>query len=92
MLCGVSSTYCPRILTSTQLLVAVSPDPRLEMQKSALQVARRYEQEAKERLRRINMTAAGLEVTAPKKPNTTDDAWYEPERTGQMLEMPTLKG
>ncbi len=58
------------------------PDPRLEMQKKALDVAQRYEQEAKERLRRINIVAAGLETVGTKKPNRLDssgidEAWYD---------------
>ncbi|PHH76347.1 hypothetical protein CDD80_1588 [Ophiocordyceps camponoti-rufipedis] len=70
-----------------QLLIAVCPDPRVEMQTEALEVARRYEQEAKERLRRINLIAAGLEVVAPIQKHSTDlgssalaseadDAWF----------------
>lgn len=64
---------------SLQLLVAVRPDPRLEMQQTALEVARKYEEEAKERLRRINLVAAGLEVTNPKKQAGFDDAWFDHE-------------
>ncbi|ODA82637.1 hypothetical protein RJ55_01145 [Drechmeria coniospora] len=51
-----------RIDAKDRLLVAVRPDQRAEMQKEALEVARGYEEEAKERLRRINLVAAGLEI------------------------------
>lgn len=37
------------------------------MQKSALEVAAKYEREAKERLRRMSLVAAGLETHAPKQ-------------------------
>ena len=51
------------------------------MQKQALDVAQKYEQEAKERLRRMNIIAAGLEVVGNKKPGggrqTVDEIWYE---------------
>lgn len=49
------------------------------MQAKALNVARKYEHEAKERLRRINVIASGLEVTRGKR--QTDEHWYEGERT-----------
>lgn len=52
------------------------------MQKEALDVARKYEEEAKERLRRMNIMAAGLEVTSGKKAaglarQNVDEVWYE---------------
>lgn len=72
------------LLSAEQLLVAERPDARLSMQKEALQVARSYEQEAKERLRRINLMAAGLEVVGSRKlppeqaPTVSlDEAWYD---------------
>lgn len=37
------------------------------MQKNALQVAHKYEKEAKERLRRLSLMSAGLEVIGSKK-------------------------
>lgn len=69
-------------LTSVQLLVAVQPDPRQQMQKEALEVAHKYEEEAKERLRRMNIMSAGLEVTSGKRGFGTsrqniDEVWYE---------------
>ncbi|KAK5997465.1 COP9 signalosome complex subunit 1 [Cladobotryum mycophilum] len=73
-----------RIDTKNRLLVAVRPDPRLAMQSNALNIARRYEQEAKERLRRMNIIAAGLEVAGAKKNaastaggSTLEEAWFE---------------
>lgn len=76
-----------RIDAKEKLLIAVRPDPRVEMQMEALEVARRYEQEAKERLRRINLIAAGLEAVTPIQKHSTepgssavaseaDDAWF----------------
>lgn len=71
-----------------QLLVAVRPDPRAEMQREALEVARKYEQDAKERLRRISLVAAGLEVVGAKKQAadhvtglSTDELWYDENRS-----------
>ncbi|KAL7957731.1 PCI domain-containing protein [Trichoderma compactum] len=77
-----------RIDAKSKLLVAVSPDPRLVVQTNALAVARKYEQEAKERLRRVNLIVAGLEVGGGKKQPgggvgggvgqpEVDEAWYE---------------
>ncbi|RFU76853.1 cop9 signalosome subunit 1 [Trichoderma arundinaceum] len=79
-----------RIDARNKLLVAVSPDPRLVAQTNALAVARKYEQEAKERLRRMNIIAAGLDISGAKKPSAGvvgapefDEAWYE-ESTGRI--------
>ncbi|PFH60418.1 hypothetical protein XA68_11006 [Ophiocordyceps unilateralis] len=74
-----------RIDAKDKLLVAVCPDPRVEMQMEILEVARRFEQDAKERLRRINLIAAGLEVIGahhkhPAEAGSnldTDDSWYD---------------
>lgn len=52
---------------SPQLLVAVQPDARVEMQKRALEVASAYDREAKEKLRRISIMTAGLEVVGQKQ-------------------------
>ncbi|RDA87298.1 hypothetical protein CP532_1330 [Ophiocordyceps camponoti-leonardi (nom. inval.)] len=52
-----------RIDAKEKLLVAVCPDARAEMQMEVLEVSRRYKQEATERLRRINIVAAGLEFS-----------------------------
>lgn len=62
------------------------------MQKEALRVAQNYEREAKERLRRISLTAAGLDAVGGKKVTAghasgsgLDEAWYDESR--QSLEM-----
>lgn len=47
--------------------MAIQPDARLAMQKTALEVAVKYEQEAKERLRRMSLLAAGLEAVGEKQ-------------------------
>ncbi|KAK7402633.1 hypothetical protein QQX98_011613 [Neonectria punicea] len=79
-----AGTLKARLDDKNKLLVAVVPDPRLEMQKQALAVARHYEQEAKERLRRMSLMAAGLEVAGNKKQHGgqgprpgIDEAWYD---------------
>lgn len=46
------------------------------MQRTALEVAQNYELEAKERLRRVNIVMAGLEVIAPKKFADADGVWF----------------
>ncbi|VUC20383.1 unnamed protein product [Clonostachys rosea] len=71
-----------RIDSKSKLLVAVSADPRAQMQAKALEVARKYEQEAKERLRRINVIASGLEVVRGKK--QMDEHWFEGERASSI--------
>jgi len=70
-----------------QLLVAVRPDSREMMQCNALRVARHYEKEAKERLRRISLAVAGLDSINAKKSTSgalagpgVDEAWYDEER------------
>lgn len=62
------------------------------VQTNALHVARKYEQEAKERLRRMNIIAAGLEVIGVKKPQSggvggaePDEAWFEQNRMANYL-------
>ncbi|KOS16945.1 COP9 signalosome complex subunit 1 [Escovopsis weberi] len=59
-----------RIDTKNKLLVADRPDPRLAMQTNALGVARKYEHEARERLRRMNLIVARLEVCGTKRGST----------------------
>lgn len=85
------ATVILKIAYTTQLLVAVSPNPRLVVQTNALSVARKYEQEAKERLRRMNIIAAGLEVSGVKKQpggaggHEVEEAWYEDPRVANYL-------
>ncbi|KAF4120314.1 COP9 signalosome complex subunit 1, partial [Geosmithia morbida] len=64
-----------KIDSKAKTLVAVRSDARLEMQQTVLDVAHRYEQEAKERLRRINLVAAGLEVSNPRNAGA-EGTWY----------------
>ena len=52
------------------------------MQRDTLAVAHKYEQEAKEKLRRMNIMAAGLEVAGAKKPQAASEVWYEDTRGG----------
>lgn len=54
------------------------------MQQHALKVAQKYEKEAKERLRRMGIVAAGLEVSGKKKSMqgfggqpAADGTWYD---------------
>ncbi|KAG9252806.1 26S proteasome subunit RPN7-domain-containing protein [Emericellopsis atlantica] len=72
-----SGSLNARIDSESRLLVAVQSDPRLEMQYAALKAARKYGDEAKERLRRINLIAAGLEVKAGKQQPGGEIAWAE---------------
>ncbi|KAM4062195.1 26S proteasome subunit RPN7 domain-containing protein [Hirsutella rhossiliensis] len=77
-----------RIDGKDKLLVAVRPDPRAKMQIEALDVARKYEREAKERLRRISLVAASLETVGANRKQTTghasglntDESWYDEGR------------
>ncbi|KAH7140634.1 26S proteasome subunit RPN7-domain-containing protein [Dactylonectria macrodidyma] len=74
-------TLKARMDAKNKLLLAVVPDPRLEMQQKALEAARQYEQEAKERLRRMSLVAAGLEVAGFKKSHGPkggiEETWYD---------------
>lgn len=62
--------------------MAVSTDPRVTMQQKGLEAARKYEKEALERIRRMSLAAADLEVkAAPKKSaSSVADAWLEDAR------------
>ncbi|KAF4332529.1 COP9 signalosome complex subunit 1 (G pathway suppressor 1) [Fusarium beomiforme] len=75
-------TLKARLDIKNQLLIADQPNPRLEMQKQALEVASKYEEEAKERLRRMNLVAAGLEVAGRTKGpghggRGIEEQWYD---------------
>lgn len=76
-----------RINTIDRLLVAVSPDRRVEMQTTALETAKNYEKEALERIRRMSIMAAELEVkghgrkAGPPGSGVTD-MWFEDTRKG----------
>ncbi|KAI1082184.1 26S proteasome subunit RPN7-domain-containing protein [Whalleya microplaca] len=56
-----------RINTIDKLLVAVSTNSRVAMQTKALEAARNYEKEALERIRRMSLAAADLEVKGSRK-------------------------
>ncbi|KAJ4309265.1 hypothetical protein N0V84_011606 [Fusarium piperis] len=83
-------TLKARLDAKNKLLIAVQPDPRLQMQKNAIEVARQYELEAKERLRRISIISAGLEVVGKRQPpllnRGVEETWYDgslaPEQAG----------
>ncbi|KAH7041317.1 26S proteasome subunit RPN7 [Microdochium trichocladiopsis] len=67
-----SGTLKARINTIDKLLVAVSTNSRVAMQNKALETARNYEKEAVDRIRRISLAAADLEVkgTSRKAPGS----------------------
>ncbi|KAI0875078.1 26S proteasome subunit RPN7-domain-containing protein [Hypoxylon argillaceum] len=54
-----------RINTIDKLLVMASSEPRATMQTKALEMIKKYEREALDRIRRMNIAAADLEVKAP---------------------------
>ncbi|RSL97450.1 hypothetical protein CEP52_010909 [Fusarium oligoseptatum] len=74
-------TLRARLDAKNKLLIAVQPDPRLQMQKNAIEVARQYELEAKERLRRISIISAGLEVVGKRQPpligRGVEETWFD---------------
>ncbi|KAK8111525.1 COP9 signalosome complex subunit 1 [Apiospora kogelbergensis] len=75
-----------RINTIDKLLVAVSTDDRIEMQKKGLETAKVYETEALERIRRMNIVAADLEVKGNRKsqgsalPGIAGETWFDDTR------------
>jgi COP9 signalosome complex subunit 1 len=75
-----------RINTIDRLLVAVSSDNRVDMQTKGLEAARGYEKGAIERIRRMSIAAADLEVKgySRKGPgaglSTVNDTWYDETR------------
>ncbi|KAI1187018.1 26S proteasome subunit RPN7-domain-containing protein [Nemania serpens] len=56
-----------RINTIDKLLVMASSEPRVAMQTKALETVKTYEREALERIRRMNLAAADLEVKGPPR-------------------------
>ncbi|RYP78307.1 hypothetical protein DL770_006906 [Monosporascus sp. CRB-9-2] len=68
-----------RINTIDKLLVAVSTDPRIAMQTKGLETARKYEKEALERIRRMSLAAADLEVKGAAKKGlpSLGDPWMD---------------
>ncbi|KAH6661391.1 26S proteasome subunit RPN7-domain-containing protein [Truncatella angustata] len=76
-----------RINTIDRLLVAVSTDRRVEMQAKALEAAKLYEKEALERIRRMSIAAADLEVKGSRKGVAAagagmSDVWFDDARKG----------
>ncbi|ATY65144.1 COP9 signalosome subunit [Cordyceps militaris] len=69
-----------RIDARNQLLVAVRPDPRADMQQKSLETAKRYESDAAEHLRRVSLISAGLEVLPTKKDLGPNDEWFDDPR------------
>ncbi|EEY16700.1 COP9 signalosome complex subunit 1 [Verticillium alfalfae VaMs.102] len=76
-----------RINTIDQLLVAVNPNQRAAMQTQALETTKAYESEALERIRRMGLLSANLEVRNVKKLQATgsqttaadgvSDVWFD---------------
>ncbi|KAL2262423.1 hypothetical protein VTK26DRAFT_1373 [Humicola hyalothermophila] len=56
-----------RINSIDKLVTTVSTDPRTQMQNTALKSAENYERQALERLRRMGLAAADLELKGPKR-------------------------
>ncbi|TQV94233.1 hypothetical protein V2A60_002726 [Cordyceps javanica] len=76
-----------RIDSRNQLLVAVQPDPREDMQQKSLEMAKKYENEATEHLRRISIISAGLEVPASKREHAAPpEEWFDDPRQLALLE------
>ncbi|KAK6088331.1 26S proteasome subunit RPN7 [Seiridium cupressi] len=83
-----SGKLLARINTIDRLLVAVSSDRRVEMQVKALGAAKNYEKEALERIRRMSIIAADLEVKGGGRKGNgpggsgISEVWYEETRKG----------
>jgi COP9 signalosome complex subunit 1 len=75
-----------RINTIDKLLVAVSTDRRTEMQTQGLEAAKNYEKEAIERIRRMSIVAADLEVKGGNRKGaggglpSVSDTWFDDTR------------
>jgi COP9 signalosome complex subunit 1 len=72
------------IRSTTQLLTAVSPNPRAAMALAGLDAAKGYEKEALERVRRMSLAAADLEVRGNKRTlgGGINDKWYDQPMQG----------
>lgn len=55
------------LLTPLQNVTTIATEPRAQMQQSALKTAENYERQALDRLRRMGLTAADLELRGQKK-------------------------
>ncbi|KAF6835842.1 26S proteasome subunit RPN7 [Colletotrichum musicola] len=71
-----------RINTIDKTLVAVSPNPRAALQRLVLNTIEAYERDATERIQRMSIMAADMEVKiAPRKaPVHGADDWYDANR------------
>ncbi|KAF6820564.1 COP9 signalosome complex subunit 1 [Colletotrichum sojae] len=71
-----------RINTIDKTLVAVSPNPRAALQRLVLSTIEAYERDATERIQRMSIMAADMEVKiAPRKtPVHGADDWYDANR------------
>nr|XP_036586635.1 26S proteasome subunit RPN7 [Colletotrichum truncatum]KAF6797192.1 26S proteasome subunit RPN7 [Colletotrichum truncatum] len=72
-----------RINTIDKTLVAVSPNPRANLQRLVLDTIDAYEQDALERIRRMSIIAADMDVKNPRKGPAhggvagIEELWYE---------------
>ncbi|KAK1508993.1 26S proteasome subunit RPN7 [Colletotrichum abscissum] len=72
-----------RINTIDKTLVAVSPNPRAMLQRMVLDTIDAYERDATERIRRMSIIAADMEVKTMRKGNAhagaqgIDELWFE---------------
>lgn len=57
----------------TQLLTSVPSAPRSALQAEALQIARSYEREARQRIQHMNIAAADLDIRHGKNPGPFDE-------------------
>jgi COP9 signalosome complex subunit 1 len=79
-----SGTLKARINTIDKLLVAVSTERRVQMQAKGLEAAKNYEKEALERIRRMSIAAADLEVKGNTRKGaglpSMSDTWFDDTR------------
>lgn len=73
-----------RIDAIDKVLIKNSVNPRIKMQAAGLQMATNYEKEVIERLRRISIASAGLEIKGPARSKVPDfdsmggsNEWYD---------------
>ncbi|OAA69756.1 26S proteasome, regulatory subunit Rpn7 [Cordyceps fumosorosea ARSEF 2679] len=76
-----------RIDARNQLLLAVQPDPRAEMQENALKMAKKFESEATEHLRRASIMSAGLVVVGSRSEHSgPPEEWFDDPRQMAVME------
>ncbi|KAK5664231.1 hypothetical protein OQA88_447 [Cercophora sp. LCS_1] len=64
-----SGSLQARINSIDRLVTTGAANPRAKLQTSALETAKNYERQAVDRLRRISLAAAELELKSPRKPS-----------------------